>query len=449
VAADTIWNADLVRVTGDITVADGVTLEIAPGATVSFEGYFRIDVLGTIEAVGTPEAMITFTADNPAGFTLDRSLTGCWNGIRFHGTASTNERSRLEYCVFEYGKAVDAALDDHQCGGGAVSAVGFSKLTIAGCVFRSNLAEYGGALYCYDASPSLYNNLFTDNHVLVNASAVYCAYAYPQMVNNTIVGNPLNNWEYPYEETGAIVCFLSKPSLTNNIIRGNDPDHPYLHTQVWEGKAYYTSHNNVENGSTAGGNIDADPLFVGDTFRLAQTAAGQLTDSPCLDAGSAPAVETGPPKTSSVPPMGYATSRTDEVNDTGLADMGYHYGWKSAAASLACTPDTGTLPFQTVISAGMANRYAGFSRTIAARLHVELAGGQSYGSWRAGFANLGPGEGMISSWPQSIPALPSVAGVNTFALVVADVTSAPYNQPPYPPSGDLDSDACTVTGLVP
>ena len=145
----------------------------------------------------------------------------------------------------------------------------------------------------------------------------------------------------------------------------------------------------------------------------------------------------------------YFRARTDEVNDTGLADMGYHYGWKSAAASLACTPDTGTLPFQTVISAGMANRYAGFSRTIAARLHVELAGGQSYGSWRAGFANLGPGEGMISSWPQSIPALPSVAGVNTFALVVADVTSAPYNQPPYPPSGDLDSDACMVTGLVP
>ena len=30
-----------------------------------------------------------------------------------------------------------------------------------------------------------------------------------------------------------------------------------------------------------------------------------------------------------------------------------------------------------------------------------------------------------------------------------DVTPAPYNQPPYPPEGDVDSDRCTVTGVAP
>ena len=38
-------------------------------------------------------------------------------------------------------------------------------------------------------------------------------------------------------------------------------------------------------------------------------------------------------------------------------------------------------------------------------------------------------------------------GPNEFALVVEDVTPAPFNQPPYAPSGDTATDACTVTGL--
>ena len=30
-----------------------------------------------------------------------------------------------------------------------------------------------------------------------------------------------------------------------------------------------------------------------------------------------------------------------------------------------------------------------------------------------------------------------------------DVTPPPYNQPPYPPEGDSDSDSCVVTGVAP
>ena len=129
--------------------------------------------------------------------------------------------------------------------------------------------------------------------------------------------------------------------------------------------------------------------------------------------------------------------------------MGFHYGWRSAAASLSCTPDSGTLPFQTLISAGMTNRFAGFTRTLAARINIELAGGQTYGSWRAGYANLGPDSSLVTTWTQTLPALGSLAGLNTFTLVVEDVTPAPYNQPPYPASGDDATAACQVTGIAP
>jgi hypothetical protein len=346
---------------------------------------------------------------------------------------------------------VDDTPADYECGG-VVSAIHFDKLTIAGCVFRSNLAEYGGALYLYDASPVVYNNLFTDNHVLVNASVIYCAYSYPRLISNTMVNNPIHNQEHPYEETAAIVNFLAKPSLTNNILRGNDPDQPYIHTQVWEGKDWYTRFNNIEAGPTTNGNIDADPLFCsgpdGDHY-LGQQAAGQPADSPCLDAGSDPADLVCSPLPGNVPCIGLCTSRTDRVNDTGQADMGYHYGWKTTEAALTCIPGSGTLPFQTLITASLDNRCAGFTRTLAARISVRLAGGQTFGNWRSGHADLGPESGLSSAWSQTIPALGSLAGINTFRLAVEDVTPAPYNQPPYPPSGDKDTDACQVTGVMP
>jgi hypothetical protein len=64
------------------------------------------------------------------------------------------------------------------------------------------------------------------------------------------------------------------------------------------------------------GMIDADPLFAagpqGDYY-LSQIAAGQFQDSPCVD--------TGDPGS----PMIDGTTRTDEVQDSGVVDMGYHY----------------------------------------------------------------------------------------------------------------------------
>jgi len=72
-------------------------------------------------------------------------------------------------------------------------------------------------------------------------------------------------------------------------------------------------------------NIDANPLFVTGPlggYYLSQTDAnsdnypGQDTDSPCVDAGSDFAGSLGM--------TGY-TTRTDEVSDRNIVDMGYHY----------------------------------------------------------------------------------------------------------------------------
>ena len=72
--------------------------------------------------------------------------------------------------------------------------------------------------------------------------------------------------------------------------------------------------------------IYSDPLFVKMNsnpiyaYYLSQTAAGQLVDSNCVDAGD-------PASTLDV---SYLTTRTDQVPDAYNIDMGYHYDVKSA-----------------------------------------------------------------------------------------------------------------------
>lgn len=121
----------------------------------------------------------------------------------------------------------------------------------------------------------------------------------------------------------------------------------------------------------------------------------------------------------------------------------------TVGVALACLPNSGTLPLEMVIDVTLTNNYTEGPRTIAGRLDVILANGTSFPNWRAGHSNLGPGESLQRSWTQLLPAYASLVGENVFVLRGEDVTPSPYNQPPYPPSGDTSSESCTVTGLAP
>ncbi len=78
-----------------------------------------------------------------------------------------------------------------------------------------------------------------------------------------------------------------------------------------------------------------------------------------------------------------------------------------------------------------------------------VAIGGFYSNWKAGHTVLDAAETMDITWNQVIPALQPVLGDNLFTLVAEDITPAPYNQPPYPPSGDTATDGAMVTGFVP
>ncbi len=118
------------------------------------------------------------------------------------------------------------------------------------------------------------------------------------------------------------------------------------------------------------------------------------------------------------------------------------------ATAMACTPDSGTVPFVSQFWVQLEN-LTSENRRAAARIDARIASGAFYSNWRSGWTNLDPQEVYTTFWNQGIPALGTLIGVNLFTLHGRDVTPAPYNQPPYAPAGDTDSAACTVTALSP
>lgn len=138
---------------------------------------------------------------------------------------------------------------------------------------------------------------------------------------------------------------------------------------------------------------------------------------------------------------------SDDFNGNGIPDECEPAATMSA--DLACLPPSGTLPFTTNMWAVLSNLTTGNIRRIASHIDVTLASSTFFANWRAGFTNVASGGSYVISWNQYIPYFGSLVGDNVFTLVAEDVTPAPYNQPPYPASGDTDTGSCTVTGVAP
>ncbi len=120
----------------------------------------------------------------------------------------------------------------------------------------------------------------------------------------------------------------------------------------------------------------------------------------------------------------------------------------TVATTIGCTPASGVLPFTTQMAVSLTNLTTE-NRRAAGRIDMVIGNGTPYTNWRAGWTNLSDSETYSTFWNQSLPALGSLVGNNVFTIIGVDVTPAPYNQPPFAPAGDSDSDACTVVATSP
>ncbi|MGD9899451.1 MAG: right-handed parallel beta-helix repeat-containing protein [Calditrichaceae bacterium] len=312
IATDSVWEADTVFVKGDILIENGVHLSINPGTTIIAEGFYKIDVQGSVQAVGTSVDSIKFTASN---------TTEGWNRILFSGTPVSNDSSLFDYCIIEYGKPF---TNSNNPDGGAFYITGFSKLSIRHSDIRlnhgSNAAiiidnssvliencsihdnnNYGMLIGGSGSLPGIYNNKIFDN----SGSGVYTGYSnQADFVNNLIFNNSgygiysyqsnsrfINNTIVENQDGGINFRMNSVNDLYNNIIYGNVGTQVQLETTCDPNFYNCNIQGGTENFNGDGAGVeytgaysnclDNDPLFMNsedDPYALQEL-------SPCRDRG--------------------------------------------------------------------------------------------------------------------------------------------------------------------
>jgi len=198
---------------------------------------------------------------------------------------------------------------------------------VSGCLITGN--EGYGISCTGTGACSIENTLIKDNHTALSNFGELA------ITSCTITGDHAG-----YDHS---LHLAGDTRISDSIIWANTP----VQWVFWveNGAVLSIDHCNLEGGKAGialvggaslvwgAGMIDADPLFVtgpGGSHYLAQTAAGQALDSPCVDAGSATATDLGLDRT---------TTRSDLAPDEGRVDLGYHY------------PAAGSEP-ETVITGG-------------------------------------------------------------------------------------------------
>jgi len=320
-----IWtqNNSPYLVTGHVTVPSGQTLNIEPGVEVNFQGYYKFNVSGNLQAIGSEGSIILFTTDNPA--------TG-WGGIR----VDTNDLITMTYCRIEHGFATGSYPDMH---GGGMAIMG-SSVEMYNCVFADNEADtngMGGAIYaigshntsftdctfirneCYgeggavkfssDDSTEFINCEFLQNHCDYGGGAVsgygiyntkftgclfvdnYTMFAGGGAVHTLGLGNSIFFVNCTFTENtavtgdgGATYLNYTDSYFVNTIVYDNAGMYSDDVFNGWGSSAgVYYCNMTMPDGGTGHHNIDTNPLFADATnydFTL-------LENSQCVDAGVA------------------------------------------------------------------------------------------------------------------------------------------------------------------
>lgn len=195
----------------------------------------------------------------------------------------------------------------------------------------------GGGIFCSSTTSFVRNNLIMDNICNSEADAwglgmpwavsagggiaggIYMPSVY--LENNTILFNEVSS---DMEEGAG--CY-SIESISNCIIFNNAGTDQISNS--------ITTYSCVQGGYPGQGNISNVPLFIAGpqgNYYLEQNPC-QIEQSPCVDAGN--------PYSGSI----IGTTRTDEIPDTGIGDMGFHY--------------TTEINYPTIIAGFNSNNYIG------------------------------------------------------------------------------------------
>jgi parallel beta-helix repeat protein len=221
--------------------------------------------------------------------------------------------------------------------GAGIRMVHDSSALIVDNVITGNVSTYGSGVYISSISNSsevvIENTLFANNSSSAGTyggAAIHCAGGTLEISSCTFADN-IQSGDGP---GGAIFVGTEGASIVNSIFyRNYASDGPDLAINGSAGLDYtwlgsgggaiylYPNSSYTWNDST----LTGDPIFAegpqGDYY-LSQLNAGQSTQSPCVDAGD-PASD----------PL-HGTTRTDQMPDAGIVDLGYHFRFPAVLVTL-------------------------------------------------------------------------------------------------------------------
>ena len=159
--------------------------------------------------------------------------------------------------------------------GGGIYAHPHASATIMNSTFIENYAygAGGGAIYLKTSNATVINSIMTGNIAPSGSGGgLRIDYSSPIIKNSTISDNTaaLGGGVYSWGEDVAF-------QMTNSIIWNNKGTSNY--DQMWTQGIPVVTYSDIQGGWEGEGNLDADPLFVGEgDYHL-------TADSPCIDAG--------------------------------------------------------------------------------------------------------------------------------------------------------------------
>ncbi len=279
ISSNTVWEADTIKVTCNVTINSGKTLTILPGTNVLFMGHYGINVEGSILALGTSSNRVNFLMNDTTGFWDSTSTAGGWDGINFNSVVQTNDSSKFSYCTFSYAKAAGSNYIDKS--GSAMYIYNSPKISITNCIFSNNFAYYyGGALFVESSNFEFSNNIVANNTAGYYGGGLYLDDVNINFLNNSIVNNKGRYYAGMYINGSELI-------IKNSLFWGN---YAWQNVYGYYSQLGYQSSNlskiynsNVQYGKNLIGNgyqllLYQDNLEVNPEFINPSSAPGHRTD---------------------------------------------------------------------------------------------------------------------------------------------------------------------------
>jgi hypothetical protein len=200
-----------------------------------------------------------------------------------------------------------------------------STAMLAGLKITHGLASRGGGIYSQESSPTISNNIITENTAAGNrgrGGGIYCEDSSPLIVDNIICSNKAVEWDFG--AGGGIYCYRGEPTIRNNLIVENEAwtmlseggggiacsyangtiinntfcnnvmggvvsingNNVLVNNIIWgDGlnieDASTITYSDIWGGWPGEGNIDSNPIYVD----MSRGDYNLCSSSPCIDAG--------------------------------------------------------------------------------------------------------------------------------------------------------------------